>query len=84
MMNDSLLKEDSPDTTGERDSQEKPRETGANTALTAEGIKTSTALVVGNAANITKQAVSTAMTKLSEGYVEWHDLRTGKKDENYF
>lgn len=83
-MNDSLLKEDSPDTTGERDSQEKPRETGANTALTAEGIKTSTALVVGNAANITKQAVSTAMTKLSEGYVEWHDLRTGKKDENYF
>ncbi|MBU3593699.1 HlyD family efflux transporter periplasmic adaptor subunit [Polynucleobacter sp. 71A-WALBACH] len=24
------------------------------------------------------------MTKLSTGYVEWHDLRTGKKDENYF
>ena len=50
----------------------------------SDSLKSSTALVVGNAANITKQAVSTAMTKLSEGYVEWHDLRTGKKDEKYF
>ena len=48
------------------------------------GSKSGAALVVSNAATVTKQAVSTAMTKLSEGYVEWHDLRTGKKDEKYF
>ena len=46
--------------------------------------KSGAALVVSNAATVTKKAVSTAMTKLSEGYVEWHDLRTGKKDEKYF
>ncbi len=61
---------------------------GANTAVTesskTDNLKASSALVLGNAANITKQSVSTAMTKISEGYVEWHDLRTGKKDENYF
>ena len=48
------------------------------------GSKSGAALVVSNAATVTKKAVSTAMTKLSEGYVEWHDLRTGKKDEKYF
>jgi protease secretion system membrane fusion protein len=47
-------------------------------------LKSSVALVVSNTASSARQAVSTAMTKLSNGYVEWHDLRTGKKDENYF
>ncbi|QWD61805.1 HlyD family efflux transporter periplasmic adaptor subunit [Polynucleobacter sp. MWH-UH25E] len=37
----------------------------------------STALVV---ANTTK----TALTKLADTYTEWHDLRTGQKDEKYF
>ena len=58
----------------------------ANTSAQSQvnSLKTSSTLVVGNAAMKTKQVVSAAMTKLSEGYVEWHDLRTGKKDEKYF
>ena len=46
--------------------------------------KSGAGLVVSNAATMAKHTVSTAMTKLSECYVEWHDLRTGKKDEKYF
>lgn len=37
----------------------------------------STALVVAG-------ATKTALTKLSDTYTEWHDVRTGKKDEKYF
>ena len=70
----------------EHDAQSPNANVAATTSipLKADDLKASTALVVANAANMTKQAVSTAMTKLSTGYVEWHDLRTGKKDENYF
>ncbi|QWD77368.1 HlyD family efflux transporter periplasmic adaptor subunit [Polynucleobacter sp. MWH-Svant-W18] len=81
-MNEPVQK-DSAEQAVSTSSQEQANTAATNSSKT-EDFKASTALVVGNAANITKQAVSTAMTKLSEGYVEWHDLRTGKKDEKYF
>ena len=81
-MNEPLQK-DNAEQSVPANAQEKVK-TAVTSPSKTEDFKASTALVVGNAANITKQAVSTAMTKLSEGYVEWHDLRTGKKDEKYF
>lgn len=45
-----------------------------------QGSKTGASLVVAQAADATK----TAVMKLADGYAQWHDVRTGKKDEHYF
>ena len=46
----------------------------------AQSTKTGAALVVAQATDATK----TAVMKLADGYAEWHDVRTGDKDERYF
>lgn len=46
----------------------------------AQSTKTGAALVVAQARDASKAAVM----KLADGYAEWHDVRTGDKDERYF
>ena len=46
----------------------------------AQSTKTGAALVVAQATDATK----TAVMKLADGYAQWHDVRTGDKDERYF
>ncbi|MBJ7380827.1 MAG: HlyD family efflux transporter periplasmic adaptor subunit [Polynucleobacter sp.] len=45
--------------------------------------KSGTALVVAQATQVALAAKGTMM-KVADSYAQWHDLRTGKKDENYF
>jgi protease secretion system membrane fusion protein len=88
-MNDrSLDPNTDPDKDQNKDQKKSARDESASEASevvlskdsAAQSAKTSAALVVAQATDATK----TAVMKLADGYAQWHDVRTGDKDERYF
>ncbi|WP_236635705.1 HlyD family efflux transporter periplasmic adaptor subunit [Polynucleobacter hirudinilacicola] len=90
-MNDRSLNPNDPNSDQDKDENKSARHGAGSDATEATEVvlsndgagnapKTGAALVVAQATDVTKNAVM----KLADGYAEWHDIRTGDKDERYF
>lgn len=90
-MNDRSLNPNDPNSDQDKDENKSVRHGAGSDATEATEVvlsndgagnapKTGAALVVAQATDVTKNAVM----KLADGYAEWHDIRTGDKDERYF